>query len=138
MPFCKIYFDGACKGNPSKIASIGYIIQGDKEKNKFGGLLETNIMHTNNQAEYIALIYGMQKALELGYTEAHIFGDSQLVIFQMTKKWKVHDEKMQELNSVAAHYAKQFEGIIFEHIPRELNSEADEMANKAIKQLYNK
>ena len=43
---------------------------------------------TNNQAEYEALVIGLEILMELGEQEVHIIGDSQLVLRRLTGEYK--------------------------------------------------
>ena len=76
-----LQFDGASKGNPG-ICGAGYVIFQDDEilerASKF--VSEKN---TNNYAEYSALLFGIERVVELGIKDTHVEGDSQLVINQL-------------------------------------------------------
>lgn len=131
----KLFTDGGARGNPGP-AGIGVVIKdGDKiilEANEYIG--ET----TNNQAEYKALILGLEKAKELKAEEAECFLDSELVTKQMNGEYKVKNKELAPLFVKAWNLSLGFKKIIFKHIYRENNKEADRLVNEAIdKHLLN-
>ena len=90
-----LYFDGASKGNPG-VSGAGAVIYKDDEE-----VLSTSIFvgekHTNNQAEYLGLIIGLLKALDLNVKTLMIKGDSKLVLNQVSGKWQVKSENLKNL-----------------------------------------
>jgi hypothetical protein len=81
---CKLYFDGACRGNPGT-AGIGFLLKDSKGQviERFNHLLGYEL--TNNVAEYKALIAGVQHALDHGITNIEAQGDSELICKQKTR-----------------------------------------------------
>ena len=125
----KLFTDGGARGNPGP-AGIGAVIKdGEKtilEANEYIG--ET----TNNQAEYKALILGLEKAKELKAEEVECFLDSELVTKQMNREYKVKNKELAPLFVKAWNLSLGFKKIIFNHIYREKNKEADKLVNEAI------
>lgn len=122
-----LYFDGCSKGNPGK-AGIGAVIY--KNNDEFLGLSEyIGERQTNNEAEYIALIKGLKKANENKITNISIKGDSLLVINQVLGIWKTNKTELQKLKDLVIQELSNFKHYDFEHIKREFNSRADELAN---------
>ena len=125
----KLFTDGGARGNPGP-AGIGAVIKdGEKtilEANEYIG--ET----TNNQAEYKALILGLEKAKELKAEEVECFLDSELVTKQMNREYKVKNKELAPLFVKAWNLSLGFKKIIFNHIYREKNEEADRLVNEAI------
>ena len=125
----KVYTDGGARGNPGP-AGIGAVIkEGGKvilEAKEYIG--ET----TNNQAEYKALILGLKKAKELKAEEVECFLDSELVTKQMNREYKVKNKELAPLFVKAWNLSLGFKKIIFKHIYREKNEEADRLVNEAI------
>ena len=122
--------DGASRGNPGP-AGIGAqvtdedgVILGEIAK----GLGET----TNNVAEYTAVIEGLELAKELGAKTVTLRSDSQLLINQLTGRYRVKSEHLQPLHRRARSLAAGFERITFEHVPREQNAAADALANLGV------
>lgn len=126
-------FDGCSKGNPGKAASGAVIYQNEKEI--WSGSRIVGYNETNNYAEYMGLIMGLNKAIELKINELHVEGDSMLVIKQMKGKNKVNSPNLIELHKLAMQMKSQFKTITFEHIYRDKNTRADELCNEAIKNL---
>jgi len=87
---------------------------------------------TNNYGEYVGLIEGLKKSIELGIKLLHVEGDSMLVICQMSGKWKVKSENLFELFEEASELVKSFDDVIFNHILRQYNSYADSLYNKTL------
>jgi len=123
--------DGGSRGNPGLAGSGACVIDADTgevilEISKFIGTA------TNNVAEYIALIAGLQGAFGLN-ADARVLVrmDSKLVIEQMAGRWKIKHPDMQQLG---AQVQKLVAGkqIRWQWIPREENSRADALANKAM------
>ena len=127
-------FDGACRGNPSDYIGIGCIIYNNEkilhDKSEY---FTSNIVGgTNNVAEYKALIEGLRLALQNNITNILVKGDSQLIINQMTGKYKVNADKLIPLYNDAKYLERQFTNISYQHIKREYNKAADKLANLAL------
>jgi len=127
-----VSFDGGSRGNPGP-AGAGVVIRdaGDETILYQGGVYIGE--DTCNVAEYAALIHGLGVALQLKATSADIFGDSKLVILQMTGDWRVKSPHIKALYRRAIQLADGFkEGCNFHQIPREQNAAADKLANHAM------
>jgi len=128
-----LYFDGACKGNPGP-AGAGYVLyQGSIEVSYKYEFIGTN--ETNNVAEYHALVLGLKQSLSYGVRNLTVYGDSLLVINQVTGKFKVNSHKLNKYYEFAVELSKQFESVRFQHIPREKNKRADELANLSLRNI---
>jgi ribonuclease HI len=122
--------DGASRGNPGPSA-IGVTLKNDKEE--LVSIISEKIgITTNNQAEYRALIAGLKKALGLGAREVIIRADSELIIRQMLGQYRVKNEALKPLYSEARKLAGELGNCKFTTVPRELNKEADNLANQAL------
>ena len=126
-----VYIDGAAKGNPGK-AGIGIIIynqQGSiiKKVSEYIGIA------TNNVAEYLALIYGLQEALILKADRVSLYSDSELVLKQMKGIYRVKDNLLSQLFLLARHLKGNFKKIEFLQVTHFENKEADRLANAALK-----
>lgn len=125
----KLYTDGGARGNPGP-AGIGYVIwQGNKLVDKGGKYIGEA---TNNQAEYQAIILGLQKAKELEIGELECFLDSELVVKQLNREYKVKDKDLAPFFVKVWNLSLEFKKISFSHVPRAMNKEADKMVNQAI------
>ena len=126
----KLQFDGCSKNNPG-LAGAGAVIY----KNGieiWSNHLFVGTNNTNNYAEYMGLIFGLEKAIELNIKTLHIEGDSLLVINQMIGKYKCNSHNLIEPHNNAKELAKQFDNINFVHIFRNKNVRADELSNNAV------
>lgn len=86
---------------------------------------------TNNQAEYMALIRGLEEARRLGWRSVKVYTDSELLAKQISASYKVRDETLKGLFQQAISLLSSFEAWAVEHLPREENGEADRLAKKA-------
>ncbi|CAO2829084.1 unnamed protein product [Amaranthus hypochondriacus] len=127
---CILHFDGASKGNPGP-AGAGVVLR------TLDGALICRLRQglgstTNNAAEYHAIILGLKKALEMGYTSIKAMGDSKLVCMQLQGLWKVKHQKMSELHEEAMKLKQQLSSFEITHVLRHLNSDADAEANLGV------
>jgi len=125
-----IYSDGGARGNPGP-AGIGAILY-DEQKKVVAEVSEYLGEATNNQAEYKAIIAGLKKAKELGVDEADCYLDSELVVKQLNREYKVKNKDLAPLFLEIYNLNLSFKKVIFTHIPREQNGEADRLANEAM------
>jgi ribonuclease HI/GNAT superfamily N-acetyltransferase len=128
--------DGGCLHNPGP-AAIGVVLR-RVDGSKVGAISESIGEATNNQAEYRAVIAGMEKALELGATGIQILSDSLLVVQQLNRHYKVKDEALKPLFEKAQSLRRHFKDFNIVHIPREKNLEADRLACQALKGPQNR
>ncbi len=125
-----IYTDGGARGNPGP-AATGVVIKDatGKKLSAFGDYLGKQ---TNNYAEYMAIISGLKKALELGADEADCVADSKLVVEQLNRRWKVKEPTLQKLFIEAWNLMQKFRRIRISHVLREKNKEADAEVNRVL------
>ena len=125
----QIFCDGASRSNPGD-ASIGVSISLDgKEIHTISRKIG---IATNNEAEYQALIDGLNYCIENSIKEIEVFLDSNLVVEQVNKNFKVKAGNLKALNSQVENMIKEFEYIEFKHVYREENKSADQLANMAL------
>lgn len=125
------YTDGACRGNPGE-SGIGIIM-----KDELGHVVYEGSGYigtaTNNIAEYSALLVCLAKARELSCLRLIVHSDSQLMVRQMVGQYRVKDKTLQQYYRRAQELLKgasfRFEIL---HVERELNRDADELANAGI------
>jgi ribonuclease HI len=122
------FFDGASRGNPG-IAGAGCCILdgGDVvwECAKYLGV------KTNNEAEYAALITLLAEARSRGMREIEIRGDSKLVVSQVSRKWKINKPNLMALAKEAWELMEDMK-VRLVWVPREENTLADKLSNRAI------
>ena len=124
-----LYTDGAARGNPGP-AGIGVVaLRSGKEL----FTISRYVGHaTNNVAEYLAVITGLETAADLQAREITVFMDSELVQRQLSGVYKVRAPGLKELYLRASAAARSFERCTFVHVPRERNAAADRLANEAL------
>ena len=119
-------FDGSAKPNPGEMKIGGYIKSlANMDKKLFSFSLDRG-QGTNNKAEYLALIFLIESAINRGIKRINIYGDSKLAIMQVNGKWKAN-KNMAPLRDKAIQLLKQFDHWSLSHVPRSLNSEADSL-----------
>ena len=124
-----IHTDGGARGNPGP-AGIGVVIRQDgKVVEEFGAYIGEA---TNNQAEYAALLAGMERATKYTDTDLRCVLDSELVVKQLKGEYKVKSEQLRKLVHQAHSLRERFRHVTFEHTPRSGNAEADALVNRAI------
>ncbi len=129
-----IHADGASLGNPGP-AAIGATIKSEQ------GRLITTISQgigraTNNQAEYRAIITALEKAIELGAKQVDISLDSELVVRRIKGEYRVKNTALKPLYQQVKQRLGLLEGFTITHIPRQQNTEADNLASIALKRPY--
>lgn len=89
-----LYFDGSNSPKFDRPASWGYVLEIEgREVIEGQGLCKPQYPQTNNTAEYSGLCHGIMRAQIEGVTHLQVYGDSQLVVYQITGKYKVHRNK---------------------------------------------
>uniref|UniRef100_A0A2N9GP47 Uncharacterized protein n=1 Tax=Fagus sylvatica TaxID=28930 RepID=A0A2N9GP47_FAGSY len=86
---------------------------------------------TNNEAEYEALLLGLNTARILGATELDVHSDSQLVVGQVNGDYEAKEGRMQQYLQLVRHQISQFHEVRLCRVPREQNTEADQLAKSA-------
>ena len=125
-----VYADGASRGNPGP-ASIGAVVY-DENGREVHTVSRRLGRATNNEAEYQAAIAGLESALALGGGDVDLRMDSQLIIRQLQFRYKVRNARLLPFFNRILELRRQFEGFTMEHVPRERNKRADELANLAL------
>ena len=125
-----LHCDGGSRGNPGP-AGCGAVVTDEAgcvlaERGKFLG------QATNNVAEYSGLIDGLNLCLELGGTDLLIQADSELLVRQLNGEYKVKNAGLKPLFSKAQQLLGRFAAWKAEHVRREFNCRADELANEAM------
>ncbi len=123
-----IHTDGGARGNPGP-AGTGAVVKINEKEHLFKHYIGET---TNNQAEYQALILGLTQAKELGATEAECFLDSELVVKQMKREYKVKDKDLAVQFIKVWNLMSEFKKVTFTHVRREQNKLADQLVNEAI------
>ncbi|MDD4333434.1 MAG: ribonuclease HI family protein [Patescibacteria group bacterium] len=125
-----IYTDGGARGNPGPggIGAVAY----NTERNVVFEISRFIGHSTNNQAEYKAVIAALHKAQEIGAEELEFFLDSELVVKQLNREYRVKDKDLAPLFVQIYNASIGFKKVSYKHIPREMNKIADRLANEAM------
>ena len=126
----RAYIDGGARGNPGP-AGYGVRLE-DADGNLIEELHGALGIATNNVAEYNGLLAALRWAVDHGERELHIRSDSELLVKQMRGEYKVKNPGLQSLSVQARLLVMQLDKVIFEHVRRELNTEADRLSNIAM------
>jgi len=124
------YIDGGARGNPGP-AGYGVRIEDDAGTliDEFHGFLGSA---TNNIAEYNGLLAALRYAQQHGHRTIRIKSDSELLVKQMKGEYRVKNAGLQPLYQEARSMADGLERIVYEHVRREQNKDADRLANLAM------
>jgi ribonuclease HI len=91
-------------------------------------MLQIHFRASNNVAEYEALVHGLKLAKEIGIRRILCFGDSDLVVHQVSGEWDAKDANMASYRFYVQQLCGFFEGCEFHHVPRANNKEADRLS----------
>lgn len=83
-------------------------------------------------AEYRGVLEGLVTAAELGGTHVLVRSDSRLLVEQLSGRFRVKNPTLIRLHGQVRALLSQFVDVHFEHVPRELNREADRLANRGV------
>lgn len=124
------YADGASRGNPGP-AAYSVVIYDET-----GAELHTSSRAlgrtTNNQAEYQGAIAALEAALGLGASELELRMDSELVVRQLSGRYKVRNPGLLPLYKRVLALRSRFHRVQLTHVPRTQNRVADRLANEAL------
>ena len=70
---------------------------------------------TNNQAQYEALVIGLEILLDLGLKDVRIIGDSQLVLRQLTGEYNCNNLLLTPYFTAAIQLLDSFDNVELEH-----------------------
>ncbi len=125
---CTLNIDGASRGNPGP-GGIGVVFAYGNIKRGYYSFIGNC---TNNEAEYTALIKGLNIALENKVGSIKIYTDSELICNQIKGNYKINKENLIKLYNNAIKLIDNFKSFSINYIPREKNKDADKLANIAI------
>jgi ribonuclease HI/ADP-ribose pyrophosphatase YjhB (NUDIX family) len=130
LPYIYVYSDGGSRGNPGPSAAAFVVMDGQE------GILDQGGVYlgitTNNQAEYHGVQLGLERALELGIKTLEFRLDSLLVVNQLKGIYKIKNRELWPINERIRILIDKFDKVIFTHVPREQNQQADLLVNKLL------
>ncbi|PIN13721.1 Ribonuclease H [Handroanthus impetiginosus] len=122
-----MFFDGATRSDGAR-AGVVFV---SPEKQVLAYSIVLNKLCSNNDAEYQALIIGLEMAQEMGIEELKVYGDSKLVTNQLLNVYEVKKDDLVPYFQQASGLLRKFEDIVLRHVPRKENRLADALANLA-------
>lgn len=123
------WFDGATNPNPGARGIGGLLLGPAGERIE----ISQEIGHgTNNEAEYAALIAVLDAAVEARVQDLTVYGDSQLVIKQVSGEWLINAKSLVPMCQTVIALKKEIARVKLLWIPREENGAADALSKKAI------
>ncbi|XP_073305774.1 uncharacterized protein [Primulina huaijiensis] len=120
----RVFVDGASNLSGCGVGVV--LVAPSEEKIKLALRIDSRV--TNNEAEYEAVLSGLQAVREVGASRVIIYSDSQLVAQQIKGTYETKDEKMLKYLRLIAARAATLTDWSIEQIPREKNNEADSLA----------
>ena len=126
-----LQFDGGANPNPGPCAGafVVYDLSTQEIVLEGGKFIASG---TNNVGEYTGLLEGMKTCLENGIKHICVKGDSNLVVQQVNKKWKVNQSHLLKLYDEIQKLIVRFEFFSLEHVYRENNKKADELSDETL------
>jgi ribonuclease HI len=126
----KVFCDGGSRNNPGH-AAFGFVVKENGQVIKeAGGYIG---IATNNFAEYTALIEALKWLKDnFAGNKLEVFMDSQLAVSQLSGIFKVKNATIRELIFKVRELESQFRTVSYNHIRRELNTEADRLVNEVL------
>ena len=125
-----IHIDGGSRGNPGP-AAAGFTLA-DSAGTQLVGKGFFLGRATNNIAEYTSFLKALEAAKQAGAEQLTVYSDSELVVRQITGKYKVKKANLKTLYQQVGQLLSSLEGFTITHIPRMQNTEADKLANRAL------
>jgi ribonuclease HI len=128
----KLYSDGGARGNPGD-AAFAFIICTDE-----GRIIKENSRYigfsTNNEAEYSGLLAGLEEAWNLGALEVEVIMDSELVIKQIRREYRVKARNLKPYYDEVTKRISDFKKVTFTHVKRDepMISRADALLNQEL------
>ncbi|HWY57367.1 MAG TPA: ribonuclease HI family protein [Terriglobales bacterium] len=129
MPNLVAYVDGGSLGNPGP-SGIGVVL--DRSEGPTIRIAKWIGHQDNNVAEYVALLEALQCALILKAGKLHVYSDSQVVVRQMNGEYICRSPRLYSLHWICRKLARSLDFSI-SHVPREHNTEANHLANSAVR-----
>ncbi len=124
------HIDGGARGNPGP-AAYGVVIQA-ADGRVIAELQNYLGETTNNEAEYQALLAALEYALAHQIEKLSVYSDSELLVRQILKQYKVKSGGLRPLYDQAQEMIARIPSFRIQHVRREQNREADRLVNEAI------
>jgi ribonuclease HI len=122
--YWRMLFDGACSSSGSGVGVV--LVSPSKIIHPHAIILE--FACTNNEAEYEALIQGIIFAQEIKIEHLIVNGDSELVVNQVTQRYKIKKERLKLYFKRVNELMESFISFNISFIPRDNNQKEDSLA----------
>lgn len=132
-PKLSVYTDGGARGNPG-ISGCGVVIDDGTTKKGYFYYLG---IHTNNFAEYTGLLKALSLVKEMNAQDVTVYSDSELMCRQIAGVYKVKNPQLLVLYKEAMVFIQGLKAFKIEHVRRECNKDADNLANMAMDEKRN-
>ena len=116
-----LHIDGASNARGTGLGIVLQSPQGDKVVLS----ISCEFRATNNEAEYEALIQGLQLTFDMGIRKVHVNSDSLLIVSQVDGSYEAKDARMAEYLKIVKQLFEKFESYSLSQVPRDQNTEAD-------------
>ncbi|MCO5611018.1 hypothetical protein L7F22_065267 [Adiantum nelumboides] len=123
-----LLFDGAYRRQRNKAAG-GFVILNEEKKEVLNKGIQLHLAHSNNEAEYATLKAGLEECKSMGIRRLMVKGDALLIVRQVQGTWACKNSKLLQWLHEVKLLMKDSEAIQIQHISRQHNKEADNMAN---------
>lgn len=120
------------QGQASGPAAIGVVLKDHKYRDVDEVSKSIGLARNHHEAEYKALIAGLELARLYGIDRIRVFSDSTLVVNTVNGDWNLEPEHLKDLCVKAGLLVKEFADIKLSWVPREMNLEADALAGRAL------
>jgi len=125
-----LHADGASLGNPGA-GGAGAVIYDDQGRVAAEIARHLGPAVTNNEAEYQALLLGLDRLRTLGARKIRIRLDSELAVRQVKGEYRVKNPRLAVFFRQVMDLLAGFETYDIAHVRRELNRAADALASRA-------
>ncbi|MCO5603155.1 hypothetical protein L7F22_057302 [Adiantum nelumboides] len=123
-----LLFDGAYRRQRNKPGG-GFVILNEEKKEALKKGIQLHLAHSNNEAEYATLKAGLEECKSMGIRTLMVKGDALLIVRQVQGTLACKNSKLLQWLHEVKLLMKDFEAIQIQHILRQHNKEADNMAN---------
>ncbi|KAL2226322.1 UNVERIFIED_CONTAM: hypothetical protein Sindi_1990900 [Sesamum indicum] len=119
-----LHVDGSSNANNG---GAGILIQGPEEV-ELEVTARLSFSVTNNEAEYEALILGLELTYEAGARDVEVFTDSQLVALQIEGTYETREKMMTSYTGIVKNWMDKFDKCSISQAPRAENDKADALS----------
>ncbi|XP_074560659.1 uncharacterized protein LOC141816830 [Curcuma longa] len=123
----KVYVDGSSNRQGSGVGVV--LISPQEEEIRLS--IRLSFRTSNNEAEYEAVLAGLQAAKRMGAARVQLYSDSQLVAQQVEGTCEVRNDRLRRYSEAFTKLKAEFREVSLLKIPRTENTKADELARLA-------